>query len=799
MRTVTYKLEDMKTKVIHIGKVAENDATRVQIDAGSVFADYPAAVPAMSMISPDGTAFPVSVERSGNFVVWDVKDSALAAEGPGEIQVTFTAGETVVKGPVGRVQVCRSIVADGEAPDPIQDWLTEAGEALEEIEGISATAETLSAGSSATASYSDGVLSFGIPQGAQGEPGQSGADGKDGADGEDGVSPTVAVTEITGGHTVTITDAQGDHAFNVMDGTAGAVIDDTSTAADKVWSASKTNELKSAIQQKITEPETEGTSGQVLTTDGNGGRSWTTVQGGGGANIDDTAGAGDTDKAWSANKLTTEFGTKETEIEGAYSHGYAPAVQGWSDAAVSYEDGYIDNNGSVASNSNFRHSNYITCVEGDQIYYKLYGYSSTVYIVTFYNASKQKISNIVGITGEKEGTAIAPANTAYVVFSSQNGNPGTFTVSNIQRVATDTTVANLKAYTDEKTSVTQTSVKLTRANLKIIEGSICSNEGTNHIYNLAAGRRTDYIPVSQGDTVKYRCYAYIGESVKTYTIGAFDTNKSLVAHVKGETTGVINGTYTVPSGVAYVMVSWAWDYSALNNGWFEITLASYPQSLVDFINDKYIAEISPLNGKQWCCLGDSITAGANTSRTYLNYIEERTAITPWCYGVSNTAIAKSSAAVTNNMATRYSSMMEDVDYVTVFGGTNDHGQEIPIGEWGDSDQLTLYGAMKILCEGLIAKYIGKKIGFILPLPKYQEPGGVGTDYSYPSESFYPYIQCIEDVCKRYSIPVLNLYLESNLAVGNSSVRSGLIPDGLHPNSSGHLFISRKIQTFLESL
>jgi len=244
LRTVTYKLEDLKTKVIHIGKVAENDATRVQIDAGSVFAEHPAAVPTMSMINPDGTAFPVSVERSGNLVLWDVKDSALAAEGPGEIQFTFTEGNTVVKGPVGRVQICRSIVGDDEAPDPIQDWMTEADAALEEIEGISATAETLSAGSQATASYSDGVLSFGIPQGAQGEPGQ---DGQDGADGQDGVSPTVAVTTITGGHTVTITDAQGDHAFNVMDGTAGAVIDDTSTASDKVWSASKTNELKRAI------------------------------------------------------------------------------------------------------------------------------------------------------------------------------------------------------------------------------------------------------------------------------------------------------------------------------------------------------------------------------------------------------------------------------------------------------------------------------------------------------------------------------------------------------------------------
>ena len=40
-------------------------------------------------------------------------------------------------------------------------------------------------------------------------------------DGQDGYSPTVTVTEITGGHEVTITDTEGDHVFDVMDGTGG--------------------------------------------------------------------------------------------------------------------------------------------------------------------------------------------------------------------------------------------------------------------------------------------------------------------------------------------------------------------------------------------------------------------------------------------------------------------------------------------------------------------------------------------------------------------------------------------------
>ena len=54
-----------------------------------------------------------------------------------------------------------------------------------------------------------------------GPPGADGKDGQDGAPGKDGVSPTVAVTDIPGGHRVTISDADGSKSFDVLDGTDG--------------------------------------------------------------------------------------------------------------------------------------------------------------------------------------------------------------------------------------------------------------------------------------------------------------------------------------------------------------------------------------------------------------------------------------------------------------------------------------------------------------------------------------------------------------------------------------------------
>ena len=56
-----------------------------------------------------------------------------------------------------------------------------------------------------------------------GPTGPQGPAGPQGEPGEDGVSPTVTITEITGGHRVTITDAEhpSGQSFDVMDGTGG--------------------------------------------------------------------------------------------------------------------------------------------------------------------------------------------------------------------------------------------------------------------------------------------------------------------------------------------------------------------------------------------------------------------------------------------------------------------------------------------------------------------------------------------------------------------------------------------------
>lgn len=294
MRSVSLRLEDMRTMVLNLGYVGENEHTRVQIDAKKMYDQYPNASASLTVCPPAGESYPAVIERDGDYVIWDIVDSYLTDEGSGEFQLSFTTGETVAKTFIGRFRVCRSIVPTGTIPSGLDDFLTRAGAALTAIpetinealqeakdsgefdgaDGVSPTVSItdITGGHRITITDAEGTSTADVMDGEDGDPGTPG---------DDGVSPTVTVTDITGGHRVTITDAEGDHTFDVMDGSAADIIDDESTANNKVWSAQKTNSLKNEINGKIDAPETAGTAGQVLGLDGNLEPEWKTVSGGG--------------------------------------------------------------------------------------------------------------------------------------------------------------------------------------------------------------------------------------------------------------------------------------------------------------------------------------------------------------------------------------------------------------------------------------------------------------------------------------------------------------------------------------
>ena len=245
LRTITYKLTDLGKAVIHLGKANENEATRVQIDAGVLFAEYPTAVPTLKVINPAGTVYSAEVTRDGDYVLWDIKDSDLTENGSGEFQLTFTENGVVVKSAISRTQICPSITGGGTAPDPVQDWLDHAEEVLEEVEDAFPEGGTTG---QVLAKKSD--ADFDTEWVDQGAGGVSDYDDLENR-------PQIGGVTLTGN--VSLHDIGAAAEADIPDPTS--IIDDTAGDGDtnKVWSADKTDselaDVKSAIQQKYEKPQ----------------------------------------------------------------------------------------------------------------------------------------------------------------------------------------------------------------------------------------------------------------------------------------------------------------------------------------------------------------------------------------------------------------------------------------------------------------------------------------------------------------------------------------------------------------
>lgn len=133
MRTVSLRLADVSRTSIPIGYEGEQNHTRVIFYCAQIFDDYPDAVATMVIKPATGDAYPQTVTKSGRTIIWDVTPSNVYGAGSGTYQFTFIQGEEIIKSIIGSFSVNASIIGNGEAPDPVTDWVNEANEVLANI------------------------------------------------------------------------------------------------------------------------------------------------------------------------------------------------------------------------------------------------------------------------------------------------------------------------------------------------------------------------------------------------------------------------------------------------------------------------------------------------------------------------------------------------------------------------------------------------------------------------------------------------------------------------------------------
>lgn len=210
-----------------------------------------------------------------------------------------------------------------------------------------------------------------------------------------------------------------------------------------------------------------------------------------------------------------------------------------------------------------------------------------------------------------------------------------------------------------------------------------------------------------------------------------------------------------------------------------------------------------LQGLKINFLGDSITEGHGTSceaARFTDRISAQTGAVTRCYGIGGTRIAHQRTPSDNprhdlDFNSRVGDMSPEADVIAVFGGTNDFGHgDAPFGSFSDRTADTFCGAVHALFTALLEKYPAATIIVLTPLHRLGEDvpnrhGHVLRDY----------VEVIRRTAEYYSLPVLDLYAVSGIQPAVPVMQQTYMPDGLHPNDTGHVRLTSQIIRFIEAL
>ena len=216
------------------------------------------------------------------------------------------------------------------------------------------------------------------------------------------------------------------------------------------------------------------------------------------------------------------------------------------------------------------------------------------------------------------------------------------------------------------------------------------------------------------------------------------------------------------------------------------------------------AETDAGSGYSVACLGDSITEGVGVDsekERYTVLMEADEGIgSVQNVGFSGSTIGDTpdeSCSYMNRYAftERYTQIAEGTDLIFVLGGTNDYGTslgQVPLGEMGDADESTFYGALEVLADGLSAEYPDAQLLFATPLPRYDTDMTAENTYGATLEE---YRDAVLEECAGRGIETLDLFTLGEVSP-EADGHEDYFADGLHPNAAGNALLA---ETVLEKI
>lgn len=355
-----------------------------------------------------------------------------------------------------------------------------------------------------------------------------------------------------------------------------------------------------------------------------------------------------------------------------------------------------------------------------------------------------------------------------------------FDINNVQKVGISSTTGAVTA----STNILSSNYMKVPAN----------NNGSLYIKNLPTATNSRWWAYFDEDMNLVDTVHEIGASVTDIEIGIREGAKYFLMNIfRGETLPATNESYK----------------NILVTTKYYLTEFEPYEKYIDSIDGvKIKAKASEeFEGIKWVGMGDSLTEkNTRSSKHYYDYVVEQTGITFVNLGDSGTGY-QARQDLDRAFYQRLENIPDDVDVFTIFGSFNDiavsDSSTIVFGTPSDTETTSICGCMNKTFDDFITAHPTVPLGVILPTPWKDLNPSTGSGIA------VTYVSLLKDICRRKSIPVLDLFYESNIRPWYPEANEALFskdtkfddgtPHGTHPNDKGHKLIASRVKEFLRSL
>lgn len=223
------------------------------------------------------------------------------------------------------------------------------------------------------------------------------------------------------------------------------------------------------------------------------------------------------------------------------------------------------------------------------------------------------------------------------------------------------------------------------------------------------------------------------------------------------------------------------------------------------VGNKYIN--SPNYGKKIAFFGGSFAQNMSLTstpwsfdyqgRTYslMQYIAEKLGATSFDdYAVGSQGVIVGDIPIMEQLQTAGAGY----DIYVIFGGINDFGKEISLGESnGAADDTTYCGGLKAAFDWIRSNNKSAKIYTVTPFKAYEPDDrywNPRSNIKKKGHTFYEFIQAQKEVAQIHGVPCFDLW--ANQQFSGASASEHYYTDLLHPNGKGYLAVADALVEFL---